>query len=142
MITDLFFSAGFTPQEIGRYMDPDKEVPVPIFGGRSFRHMAQTLGTDWGRNLIDKDLWVNLVIAAKNRPNLVVIDDVRFPNEFEAIKAEGGQVWRIYRPGQEPVNDHPSEGLLEGREFDEQIANDGSVGELEAKVIAALTGPF
>lgn len=141
MVADLFYSAGFTPDEIGRYMDTEKETPIPQFGGKSFRFMAQTLGTEWGRHLISRDLWVDLVLLAKNRPNLLVIDDVRFPNEFHAIKAEGGQVWRIFRPGQLPTSDHPSEGLLEGFEFDEKITNGGTFEELEAAVTAALTGP-
>lgn len=140
MVASLMLSAGLTDEEIVRYYNVRKEDPIPALGGRSFRYLAQTLGTEWGRDLIASDLWVNLVLKNPNLPPLVVIDDLRFPNEYDAIRAEGGQVWRIYRPGQEPTNGHPSEGLLEDREFDEKITNDGSIRDLEVKVKAALTG--
>jgi hypothetical protein len=138
MVIDLMTSAGLTPEQVGFYMDLGKEDPIPELGGKSFRYLTQTLGTDWGRTLVAKDLWRDIVVKAGNRPNLLVVDDVRFPNEFEAIREGGGQIWRIVRPGVVPTSDHPSEGLLENHEFDEVITNDGDIADLEAKVTAAF----
>lgn len=140
MVIDLMNSAGLTPEQIGYYMDVGKEDPIPELGDKSFRYLCQTQGTEWGRTLIDKDLWVKIVVNNPNRPNFLVIDDVRFPNEFEAIKQAGGQVWRVWRPGVEPTSDHPSEGLLEGFDFDEDLKNDGDLAHLEQLTIAALSG--
>lgn len=140
MVADLLYSTGFSPEDVGRIMDVDKEAPIPELGDRSFRQLAQTLGTEWGRYLVDKDIWVKVLMNAPERPNLLVIDDVRFENEYEAIKADGGQVWRITRPGVEIATAHISEGALDGFEFDEEIINDGSYDDLEAKVKTALLG--
>lgn len=138
MVIDLMNSAGLTPEQIGFYMDLGKEDPIPELGDKSFRYLTQTVGTEWGRTLIDKDLWVKLIVNNPKRPDLLVIDDVRFPNEYEAIRAQGGQVWKVYRPGVTPTTDHPSEGLLEGFEFDATIVNDGTLSDLEYRAEVAL----
>lgn len=138
MVIDLMNSAGITPEQIGFYMDRGKEDPIPELGDNSFRMLCQTIGTDWGRTLVDKDLWVKIVVSNPQRPDLLVIDDVRFPNEYEAIRAEGGQVWKVYRPGVVPISDHPSEGLLEGFEFDATIENGGTISDLERAAEVAL----
>lgn len=138
MVIDLMNSAGLTPEQIGFYMDLGKEDPIPELGYKSFRYLCQTQGTEWGRTLIDKDLWVKLVVNNPKRPDLLVIDDVRFPNEHEAIRRAGGQVWRVHRPGVLPTSDHPSEGLLEGFEFDATITNSGTIGDLERATEVAL----
>ena len=92
-----------------------KEREIPGLG-LSYRHMAQTLATEWGRSL-KSGLWLDIA-AAKVRmysqygnPG-VVISDVRFANEAEWIKAQGGLIWRIIRPGVEPVREHVSEDLI------------------------------
>lgn len=142
MVIDLLTSAGYSPQEVGHFIAAGKEEPIPALGNVSFRYLCQTIGTEWGRNMIDNDLWVNLLVRNPNLPDLLVIDDVRFPNEFAAIRAEGGQVWRVTRPSGVIVTAHGSEGLLDGHAFDEEIVNDGDMAALEARVVSALTAPF
>lgn len=39
---------------------PRKETPIPDLGNKSPRQMMQTLGTEWGRDLIDSDLWIKV----------------------------------------------------------------------------------
>ncbi len=140
MVIDLMYSAGIRPEAVGRYMDVDKEAPIPELGNKSFRYLTQTIGTDWGRYLVDKDLWIKVLLNSPVLPKLCVIDDLRFPNEYDAIRAAGGKCWRIYRPGQEATTDHPSEGLLEDREFDAQLTNGGTYEDLRAAVKGALLG--
>lgn len=142
MIRPLLAAFGYAEVVIDKLLNTGegKETVLPEIGVTP-RYLAQTVGTEWGREVIDPDLWIKAVLNDK-RPDMLVIDDVRFPNEYEAIRAEGGQVWRVYRPGRAPTNGHPSEGLLEDREFDEVIVNDGSLFALATKVRNALTGPF
>jgi hypothetical protein len=65
-------------------------------------------------------------------PN-IVFDDVRFPNEADAIRRWGGIIVKIHR---DPIYDgrdpnHPSETSLDGYEdWDWQIQNTGTVEEL------------
>lgn len=59
------------------------------------RKLLQQIGTDVGRTY-DPDIWVNkLVDRAINhirRGSFVVVDDVRFQNEIDAIRSMGGLV--------------------------------------------------
>lgn len=85
----------------------DKEVPSDLLGGLTPRRAMQTLGTEWGRDLIHPDLWRNVVWGAVKQahhanPNVrIVIDDCRFPNEYAMVRALHGEVWRVRRPSVE-----------------------------------------
>lgn len=78
-----------------------KEVPHPVLGGRTPRHAMQTLGTEWGRNLIHSNLWVNVAMASADNVldcgGPVVIDDCRFLNEANAVKERGGFIVKLMR---------------------------------------------
>lgn len=79
-----------------------KEVPCELLGGKTPRHAMQTLGTEWGRDLICQDLWIRAFNAALTKVPEgvpVVVDDCRFPNEADAIVAAGGVLVRVVRPG-------------------------------------------
>ncbi|BAK75371.1 putative deoxynucleotide monophosphate kinase [Pseudogulbenkiania sp. NH8B] len=80
-----------------------KEKPCALLGWCTPRHAMQTLGTEWGRNLIDTDLWVAAwqhavrgVLASGGR---VVVDDCRFRNELSAAMEMGGVAVRLVRDG-------------------------------------------
>lgn len=99
------------------------------------RRLLQRLGTEAGRDILGKNIWVN---TAFNRiePGVpgVVFTDVRFPNEADRIKAAGGQVVRIVRTGIGPVNAHASDNSLEDYVFDAVLYNDDSLDSLHDKV--------
>ena len=40
---------------------PEKEQPLDWLDGQTPRHLMQTVGTEWGRNMIDRDLWIKVV---------------------------------------------------------------------------------
>lgn len=83
----------------------------------SARDAMQIIGTDIFRKL-DSDVWVKATISKiiKDKPDLAVITDCRFPNEVEAIQNIGGKVIRLTR---NPYNsDHLSECILDKDKFD------------------------
>lgn len=101
------------------------------------RVLLQRFGTDVGRELFGEDFWVEQ--AFRGLPDGdVVFTDVRFPNEAEAIRAGGGVVWNVVRPGVGVANGHVSESALAGFVFDETILNDGSLEDLRGKVLNCL----
>lgn len=111
--------------------------------GVTHRHMLQTIGTEWGRHLIHPDVWVKVLMKriedvyyfAKDYP-LIVIDDVRFENEFDWIRSEGGVMVRIVRQDAPDNNAHMSHGLLDDRVFDyEVVANGIEALRREAKTV-------
>ena len=99
------------------------------------RRLLQTTG-EAGRQGIDEYLWVALTLSQIKDPHegRYVITDVRFPNEASAISSQGGQLWRIERPGVDAVNDHISETALDAWVFDETIVNDGTIEDLKKKI--------
>lgn len=74
----------------------------------------------------------------------VVIPDVRFRNELEAVRAAGGCLVRVIRPGaglKDGYATHASESEQLGianEEFDAVLQNDGTLAELEAKAETLL----
>jgi hypothetical protein len=113
-----------------------KEQPHPLLCGKTPRHAMQTLGTEWGRTCIGPDFWVNAAMenvhAVLDQGGSVVIDDCRFYNEGEAVRALGGEVIHIRRPCVGPVSAHPSESL--GARPSHLFLNDGTEDDLRTMV--------
>ena len=118
-----------------RHTDGDlKEAPCDLLGGKTPRWAMQTLGTEWGRNLIYPELWFDAWRRTLPGGN-VVVDDCRFPNEADAIRALGGVIVRIARPGY-GAGGHPSEA--QEVEEDALVTNVGTVLELARAASAAV----
>lgn len=90
------------------------------------------------RDELDMDIWLNKVLppVPSVLGHKVVISDVRQPNEYEAITARGGQVWKITRPDLEKRG---MDGLLEGYDFPVVIDNRGSLSDLRGLVQSNMT---
>jgi hypothetical protein len=88
------------------YLIKKKTKPIHnIAGNPTARRMLTTLGTQWGRKYIHEDIWASLmrdrIKAYKSgivSPKLIVIDDLRFPNELNVVKELGGVAVRVHRP--------------------------------------------
>lgn len=118
-----------------------REEIIPSVG-RSVREMLQTLGTEWGRDSVHPDVWINFLLrrCEQDRAYKFVVTDVRFPNELVRIKEVGGKVIRIRRPSVEmddAASHHASETSLDGMPddaFTHVIINDGTHAEFVEKV--------
>lgn len=152
------------------------------FGGSSFdekdaittikltpRKILQLLGTDYGRDIIHPNLWVNALMAdyeklcdihkegnrtkcmcyresddstlcETEKPNWV-ITDLRFTNELKAVKDRGGITIRVNRPKDTHTNykEHESETSLDSSKFDYTIDNNSDIDSLIEKVKVILT---
>lgn len=80
--------------------------------------------------------WVGLAlrkVEAASGP--VVVSDVRYPNEAEALRNRGFRLVRVIRPymTQQLVNLHPSETALDDYTPDALVANLGSLSELRIR---------
>ena len=109
--------------------------PKPGYVSLTFRKLLQLWGTEYRRRQ-DPDYWVKRLEAKLHGLERVVIDDVRFPNEVEMIQRLGGKVIRIDRPGP-AESTHASEIELDSFDgWDDVIVNDGTLRELEERVMA------
>lgn len=127
-LKSMLKAVGFTDAQL--YGD-EKSVPLPQFGGRTPRQMMQWLGTEWGRELVDDQIWITLwkKAVSEAKTPLVIADDVRFPNELNAIREMGGVVWRIERPGVVAMG-HESEVHIPRMRVDAVIHNTSTLFEL------------
>ena len=149
---------------------PDSRYPRPDGTFLSPREALQTLGTEWGRSCYPdtwaqlcvrtaKELLTEPIARYDQKQGLyyldelggttrgntmttkgVVIPDCRFKNEMAAIKAAGGKVVRVTRPGSGLSNErglHPSEteqASIPDEEFDHVIRNNGTLEDLRFMV--------
>lgn len=130
----------FMPHDVYvRSLGDLKETPLAQVG-MSFRQFAETIGTKWGRDMISKTLWVDIarvkLATLLEDGHKIIVDDMRFPNEFDLVKALGGKCIKIVRPiwngGREGIL--PSEAHLEAHPFDMVFANDRDEMSLKDKV--------
>lgn len=133
---------GLTQCELRRR---DRKEQIIPWIGKSPRQMLQTLGTEWGRQSVSESIWIDICLRAARQAHeeglSVVIDDVRFANEAEAIAREGGVVWRVERPsgcvtGQAMA--HASEAGIDESLVAWMIRNDGDMDDLRSQVSMAL----
>lgn len=139
MLGGLFDSCGVSETWMTERELKERDIPAL---GASYRKLAQTLGTEWGRS-IHPEFWLKIAAAKIEmyrgyQCKGVVISDVRFPNEAEWVRAQGGVIWKILRPGVEPVRAHASEDLIASLPYDYVIDNSGSIEGLPHAVEAAL----
>lgn len=122
-------SALMDDHTIERMIEGDlKETPARVLLGKTPREAMQTLGTEWGRNCIGGDFWVNLMrhaLDTSKRGSLIVIEDVRFDNEAALIRAYGGKIIRMEGRGG-ITGTHASES---GVDPDMTCYNGGSIAE-------------
>lgn len=123
-------------------------VDKELFGDLTHRKALQLFGTECMRKHFGDDFWVKLLFynARRNHEdwNLnqeenIVIDDVRFPNELDAITSRGGKVFRVVRDKSRGEG-HASETALNDADLP-IIKNDGDLEKLFATV-RVTTEPF
>ena len=112
--------------------------PFEYFSPRSW---AQWLGTEVGRELGGKDVWVDAMwrsYSAKDSPNPMVVADARFDNEAASFWARGGDVLHIERPGAQAVLAHSSEAGISEEFWSASVVNDCPMDEFLKRAVAAL----
>jgi hypothetical protein len=109
-----------------------KRLPVDALGGRTPTEIQQFLGTEFGRNFIHSDIWLDIWSAWAAQHPKVVQESVRFANEAERCDV----IWEVRRPGYGALNGHVSEALpvVAGVVLD----NSGGVEGLYEQIDAAL----
>lgn len=122
----------------------EKEAPLPWLG-KSPRELLQTLGSEWGREMVHRELWLR--VAQQNLDNLaecypqapgIVISDVRYEDEAAFVRERGGVLVHILRPDAAPVRGHTSEAGVAIADNDLTIHNDGDLAGFRQQVRDAV----
>jgi len=150
--THLLYDYGFTPLSFAaplkkmisamlnvnlEWINDNKEIEIPVIG-YSPRALLQTLGTEWGRRTLGTNTWVNIVhrqiLELDPATRGVVITDVRFENEADYIRGNGGIICHVTRPGITPVRAHASEEGIRMDGSDYKIINDQDIYDVHKSV--------
>ena len=103
------------------------------------RAILQEMGTDV-RRADDPEYWIKQWDKAVDKAGegaQIVVTDVRFPNELDALRRRGGKLVRVERPSLPPLGKtpHPSENSLDYfKDWDAVLMNVGSVADLWGKI--------
>ena len=140
MVRSLLRDVGFDNVTIERYVEGDlKEVPIEQLGGKTSRFILQTIGTDWGREIMYPNLWIDVAMAKVDRylerGYNVVVDDLRFPNELAALNVRHATTIRVTRPGFVPTSRY--EGAMDEVRFHIDLFNNGTLEQLKGLVLGA-----
>jgi hypothetical protein len=124
-----------------------KEQIIPWLG-KSPRHLLQTLGTDWGREMICPDVWIRIakhkIDAAIeetkfcSRGTVIALPDLRFDNEAQMLVDEfGAVILETARPDAPTCVAHVSEAGISRHLIDRTLVNSGTLDEFREVVQAA-----
>lgn len=105
------------------------------------RLLLQWWGTDYRRNqnpVYWTQAWKKRAAELiDNGTDIVLVDDVRFPNEVDAVQGMNGFLVKIERDGCNGANAHVSERMLDDfSDWDHILLNNSTLGDLESHIIA------
>lgn len=142
MVTGLF---GF---DVDKWDDREWRETEQEVWGCTPRHLAQTLGTEWGRQRISDTLWLDLALKRIEEEEFpfVAITDVRFHNEADRLREYSyGHIIHVHRAdlgaesGDKINRRHASEqGIGNPNTNDFHINNFGTIEDLEEQVTQVL----
>ena len=126
----------------------DENIKIEDLYDRSkkerYRSLMQKVSTDLVKKFFGQDIWINIVKEKikKNNDSNLVINDIRFKNEFNAfncvddIDKSNRKVIsiRVVRKGKEIYSDHISEHDVDNVKVNYTIYNDGSIEDLYSKI--------
>lgn len=98
------------------------------------RWLLQRMGTEVGREIFGENFWVDQAMKKALEHENVVITDVRYPNELQAILEHSGTVWRVIKGDTGAVNRHASETALDDYDFEYIIFNNDTIESLYESV--------
>ncbi len=107
---------------------------------KSPRFLLQEIAQLWR----DKypEIWVMSWLRAVKDSGVrrIVVTDLRYPNEVEALRSWGALIIMIHRPSivDDEFSGHQSESHFDKMDADMDILNDGSIEDLHEKVKTAL----
>lgn len=139
--------------QIMDYYKNDATITVTFNGSSaqqelSGRQYLQNFGNR-AREVFGDSFWVDQVVPTDLKrfiaiweagialPDIGCVTDVRYPNEAERIRACGGEVWEVVRPGLES-DGHESETPLAAGLTDRTVINAGTIDDLRDAVKEAL----
>lgn len=134
----------YSPDRPSVYADKEKVIPGL---GVSIRTLAETLGTEWGRQVIGPNIWTDMAhrwleYRVKGLVDVMIFTDIRYQNEADFVKKEGGKIIEVSVPQDQPaskprqcvggVDGHSSKNGIAPAQCDAFIVNRSTLDALRA----------
>lgn len=112
-----------------------REVVLPAIG-KSPRQIWVDFGTTAVRDNVYKGTWRDYVFKADHsvngrQPDVIIVPDVRFPDETVEIEVRNGLLIKVVRPGYGPGKNRPDRELLGFRRWTNVIGEVGTMSSLQ-----------
>lgn len=110
----------------------------------AFRPFLQWVGTELGKEYFGRpNIWTDILLEQVHRGECenYVVDDVRFPEEVEALIKNGFYIVKVERPSvvnNEAKDQHRSESLVDTLMYNALIINEGGVDDYLARAKAVI----
>ena len=132
-----------------------KEASMPVLYGMSPREVLKAFGTDFVRDMVSTDFWLDEVkrrirdtTRSKREPTRAAITDCAMLNEIKYVLDSGGYILYIERPGCDEVRVRSREAgiaetylntlMMEDSKYVVRVKNDGTVDELIDRMNAVM----
>lgn len=117
-----------------------REIVLPALG-KSPRQIWVDFGTDAVRDRVYPDTWRDFVFKADQstggrQPDVMIVPDVRFPNETAEFEVRNGILIKVVRPGYGPGRNRPDRELLGFDRWTTVIGEEGTMESLHRWAIA------
>ena len=125
----LYSWAGVKRKEHYEINPKERTVVLPLLG-ITVRQLWINVGNHMRQ--YDPNVWVKALLT---RPgvDVMIIKDLRFPNEVQNVKEHGGNIVKVTRQGSPIVTDGADDPLASYEEWDLTLDNDGTMEELSRK---------
>ena len=134
----LYGWAGFKTKAYYDKNPRDKEKPLVI--GKSPRQILIDLSTAGVRTAVYNDTWIDYMFKRPHEADVLIITDVRFPNEAQAIHEHGGFIFKVSRP----IDDTPdvADMALDSDKgwWDFTLVNDGTLEKFREHIFTIFAG--
>lgn len=125
--TETKYKWSTMPEEL--FIGPMRHMRIlALLADRKFltvREVLQIVGTDLGRRVWGEDIWIQSMrrLICQTSADYFLITDVRFPNEANVVRENGGKLWMIKGRGKEG-DSHSTENSIDGCVPDVVILNE------------------
>jgi len=128
---ELYSWAGVMPPEHyeTKEGEEDRELFLPALQ-MTVVELWVAFGTKAVRNNVYGATWLDYLLKTDHQCDVLLIPDVRFPNEADAIKAMGGLIIKVVRPGYGPRKTVADRALLGYDGWDYVIGAEGTMDSL------------